>query len=587
MLSIKSISARNFLSIGNVTQAIDFSEESLTLVLGVNADLGGESSGSRNGVGKSAILNALSYAIYGQALTNIRKDNLVNHINGKNMLVTVDFEKDGKSYRIERGRKPNVLKYYINNQAVETKPEDEGQGDSRETQKDIDQLVGLSHDMFKHIIALNTYSEPFLSMKAGDQRAIIEQLLGVTALSEKAECLKEQIKSTKDEILKETTKIDAVKKSNQRIQDSIDSLKLKQSMWQKKRKDDIASFESAIQQLNEVDIDKEIDMHRQLSDYIELAEKHKNLSKQKAMLESSVMQASKTANRYQQEIIRLNDKKCPSCDQQLHDHKHTEMLDTVNKNFNEADMYLCKLSQELTNILDEIKSTPELGTEPKTFYNTVNEAYNHKSNLENLSNQIKHKLQEQDIYQEQIVELENTALQDISWEAVNELTTVKEHQEFLLKLLTNKDSFIRKTIIDRNLAYLNSRLTYYLDQVGLPHTVVFQNDLSVEISILGQSLDFDNLSRGERNRLILGLSWSFRDVWESLYSSVNLMFIDELIDNGLDASGVESALSVLKKMCREGKRNIWLISHRDELQSRIPNILKVTKENGFTTYNHA
>ena len=166
------------------------------------------------------------------------------------------------------------------------------------------------------------------------------------------------------------------------------------------------------------------------------------------------------------------------------------------------------------------------------------------------------------------------------------MNNLKEHQEFLLKLLTSKDSFIRKKIIDQNLAYLNNRLTFYLDKMGLPHSVTFLNDLTVEITQLGQDLDFDNLSRGERNRLILGLSWSFRDVWESLYQNINLLFIDELIDNGLDASGVESALAVLKKMARERNKNIYLISHKDELIGRVNNVLKVIKENGFTSYDN-
>ena len=197
---------------------------------------------------------------------------------------------------------------------------------------------------------------------------------------------------------------------------------------------------------------------------------------------------------------------------------------------------------------------------------------------------MKNKQEEVDTYQEQITELEHTALQEINWDTVNSLNLMKEHQEFLLKLLTSKDSFIRKKIIDQNLAYLNNRLTYYLDKVGLPHTVVFQNDLTVEITQLGQDLDFDNLSRGERNRLILGLSWAFRDVWESLYQNINLLFIDELIDSGMDANGVENSIGILKKMARERNKNIYLISHRDELVGRVNNVLKVIKENGFTSY---
>jgi DNA repair exonuclease SbcCD ATPase subunit len=202
-----------------------------------------------------------------------------------------------------------------------------------------------------------------------------------------------------------------------------------------------------------------------------------------------------------------------------------------------------------------------------------------------LLTQITNKHAETDPYGEQITDMQTKALQTVSYDALNELTRVQEHQDFLLKLLTSKDSFVRKKIIDQNLSYLNSRLTHYLDRMGLPHTVKFMNDLSVNIEELGRELDFDNLSRGERTRLILSMSWAFRDVWESLYHPINLLFIDELIDNGLDTAGVENALGLLKRMSRERNKSVWLVSHRDELAGRVENILKVVKENGFTNYN--
>ena len=158
MIVIKDLTVKNFMSVGNVTQAVRFTDNGLTLVLGNNVDLGGD--GSRNGTGKTTIINALSYAIYGNALTNIRKDNLINKTNGKAMLVTLDFVKDGTQYRIERGRRPNTLKYYVNEQNVD---EDEAQGEKRQTQ--IEKLFGMSHDMSKHIVALNTYTESLPSMR--------------------------------------------------------------------------------------------------------------------------------------------------------------------------------------------------------------------------------------------------------------------------------------------------------------------------------------------------------------------------------------------------------------------------------------
>ena len=179
------------MSVGQNTQAVDFEQEHLTLVLGANLDLGGDDTGSRNGTGKTTIINALSYALYGQALTNIKKENLINKINGKNMLVTVEFEKSGNKYRIERGRKPNILRLFVNDDQIKTdEKDDDAQGDSRETQKAIEQMLEMSHTMFKHLVALNTYTEPFLAMRAADQREVIEQLLGITLLSEKAELLK-------------------------------------------------------------------------------------------------------------------------------------------------------------------------------------------------------------------------------------------------------------------------------------------------------------------------------------------------------------------------------------------------------------
>ena len=216
----------------------------------------------------------------------------------------------------------------------------------------------------------------------------------------------------------------------------------------------------------------------------------------------------------------------------------------------------------------------------------LNEAYEHQGKINTLAESLENELEAVDPYTEQIEKLKAEGLQQIDYEHLNEINSLKEHQEFLLRLLTDKGSFIRKRIIDQNLNYLNKRLEYYLDKTGLPHEVKFLNDLTVEITELGKDLDFDNLSRGERNRLILGLSWAFRDVYESLNVPLDLMFIDELIDNGTDPNGVEACLSILKKTTRERNKNIFLISHREELVGRVNNMLQVIKENGFTNFSY-
>jgi len=584
MIKIKDLTVKNFMSVGNQTQAVNFGREQLTLVLGENLDQGGDDSGSRNGTGKTTIVNALSFALFGTALTNIKKDNLINKINNKNMLVTLSFEKDGNKYKIERGRKPTIMKFYVNSQEQSAESNDDSQGDMRETQKDIDELLGMSHDMFKHIVALNTYTEPFLSLKANEQREIIEQLLGITLLSEKADLLKEQIRITKESIFQETADIEASKKSNDKIQVSITGLETRQSAWYAQQKTDFEKIANSITELQNVDIERELEQHAKLKQYNEHAAKIKSLNKEKATLETAVIQADKSVTKYTKELEQLKNKTCPACEQGLHSHKHEEMTSSAEKNLADAMLYLQGVSDSYTSVLQELETIGDINGRPNTYYDTVEEALKHQNNLTSLESALVKRTDEVDPYQEQIDDLRHTAIQEISWDNINLLNSMKDHQEFLLKLLTNKDSFIRKKIIDQNLAYLNNRLTYYLDKMGLPHQVSFLNDLNVEITQLGQDLDFDNLSRGERNRLILGLSWAFRDVWESLYQSINLLFVDELIDNGLDANGVENALGVLKKMARERKKNIFLISHKDELIGRVNNVLKVIKENGFTSY---
>ena len=584
MIRIKDLTVKNFMSVGNQTQAVDFNREQLTLVLGENLDQGGDDTGSRNGTGKTTIINALSYALYGTALTNIKRNNLINKTNSKGMLVTLHFEKNGVDYRIERGRSPNILKFYINEQEQEMI--DESQGDSRKTQESIHELLGMSHDMFKHIVALNTYSEPFLSMRANDQRAIIEQLLGITILTEKADRLKESVKQTKDSITTETLKIEAIQAANSKIEGTISSLQRTQRAWLSKKSQDVEKLTLGIDELEHVNIDVELESHEKLSNWTEHNNAILALKKELSTLEPALQRADKSVKKLVKDVEDLEDATCYTCGQELHADKKAEIAERKEKELDDAKAYALEITTKVKDVMFALDEIGDINGKPTTFYETAKEAYEHRQNVDSLKTALASKQDETDPYQTQIDELNNSAIQEINWDEINVLTDYKEHQEFLLKLLTNKDSFIRKKIIDQNLAYLNNRLSYYLDKLGLPHQVVFLNDLNVEITQLGQDLDFDNLSRGERNRLILGLSFAFRDVWESLYQGVNLLFIDELIDSGMDAAGVENSLSILKKMGREREKNIYLISHKDELIGRVNHVLKVIKENGFTNYEN-
>lgn len=683
---VKSLSLKNFLSIGNVEQTVDFKRTDLTLILGENLDLGGD--GARNGVGKTAILQGISYALFGLPINQIKRDNLINRTNSKHMLATVEFSVNGVDYKIVRGRKPAILKFYINEKQLGSDEESDAQGENRETQEAIERVLCMSADMFQHIVGLNSYTTPFLSMKVSDQRAIIEQLLGITLLSEKAEAIKELNKTTKEDIQREEFKIAGITEANKRIQEQIDSLKKRQRLWtakhdedllklvteydqlqlidiaaelrahkdltvwnankekidrydallarqtawRQKLNSDVSALQLSLDALNSIDIVVELEAHSRLAQYNQQVLERATWKKELERAKTDGEKLAKSAQKLQEEVYELEQHRCYACGQEFHDSKHTEVLENKRKLLREAnegyatahelwkklsdnevividkptthystETDAIKHSSEVERISKQIQyklnevdpyveqllenSVVQLGPQPKTHYDTEESAIKHSSRVATLLEQITKKHEELDPYAEQISEMESVGLQTVSYATLNNLTNLLQHQDYLLDLLTNKKSFVRKKIIEQNLSYLNNRLTHYLDKMGLPHIVVFQNDLSVEITELGRELDFDNLSRGERNRLILGLSFAFRDVYENLYHSCNLLFIDELIDNGMDTIGVENSLALLKDMSRRRNKSVWLVSHRDELTNRVSSILKVVKENGFTSFS--
>lgn len=589
MLKIKSVTMRNFLSVGNVPQTLDLDGQSLTLILGENIDVGGVN--SRNGVGKSTILQAISFGLFGIPLSNIKKDNLVNSINAKNMVVNISFEVNGKEYRVERGRKPQFFRYFINDTQLLEPETDEGQGEGKHTQVEINKILGFSHDMFRHIVAMNTYTEPFLKLRPGDQRILIEELLGITQISKRSENLKELIKNTKDSIKEEEYRIKAAQDSNQKIQNTINDLTNKSNTWQNARHSRIASAESQLEELQNLNIDAEIENHNKLGDYKTIVsmlnQAIKDLTRQEQALVSTDGKIAKLTKNLEQAEAHT----CHTCGQELHDAKHETMVQEI-KN------HIATLEAELVSHVTDVEATSNyvnelnaglvtIGDEPRTVYQTLAQALEHKNTINNILEGIFREESSVDPYAEQITSLATTGLQVIDDEALGELNTLLKHQDFLLKLLVNKDSFIRKKIVDQNSNQLNHRLNYYLEKLGLPHEVTFKSDLSVEIDLMGRDFDFEQLSRGEMNRVILATSWAFRDVWESLNQNINLLFVDEYLDNGLDAQGADAALGLLKKMAAERQKSIFLISHKEDLIARVSNVLMVKKENGFTKFNAA
>ena len=420
-------------------------------------------------------------------------------------------------------------------------------------------------------------------MRAGDQREIIEEL-GITELSRKADTLKEEVKITKEQIKDEEYRLKAIEDANTRILKSIKDIEHRQRIWQDKHEKELGELEQGLEALSHIDIEQELANHAQLVEYNEKKAKIDETVRWMSSIESDNARQEKLKAKLDAEIISIKEHKCYACGQEMHDSKQEEIPASKEMQAQEVAWQLLSNDGQLLEHHELLESLGELGDKPTVFYQSLTDAYEHQNSVNMLVEQIETKRKQEDPYADQINDMRESSLEELDYSHMNALVSYREHQDFLMKLLTNKDSFIRKKIIDQNLAYLNNRLEFYLDKLGLPHEVVFQSDLNVEITELGRDLDFDNLSRGERNQLILGLSWAFRDIFESLYSTINVMFVDELIDSGMDTNGVEASLAVLKKMVRDRGRSLFLVSHREELQGRVTDVLNVVKENGFTTF---
>lgn len=585
MIALHGITIQNFLSIGNVTQAISFSDQQLVLVLGNNLDLGGED--SRNGAGKSAILNALYYCFYGDALSKIKKDNLINKVNAKQMLVTVEFSVGGVLYRIERGRKPNICKLFSNGNVVAGDDENESQGESRHTQAKITELIGMSKEMMKQICLLNTSTEAFLSMNTANQTALIEELFGITVLSEKANILRDDIKLSKDSVKQEGFRIKAVTDANARIQENIEGIKSKSASWEMRHKVIMATQVKELEKLLEVDIDKELGDHQWNIERTTLVNAQNVLIDEASR---TMKELNPLENRERAVLKKAVDSQligeCPVCHQPLADDEaHDKVLSDLSDERANLILQIDEKKEHLKEVEKGLENLEVPALTRKTFYNTLQAAYEHKGQIDILGDKLQTEQDKENPYLDQITSLTEDGLEVIDRTELEEMISLRDHQEFLLKLLASKESFIRKRIIEQNIAMLNTRLKHYIGEMGLQHGVKFLSDLSAEISLLGNYYDVDNLSRGEKTRLSLSLAWSFRDIFEGQHGKLNLMFIDEVLDNGLDSSGVDSAMAVLKHMARHDGRNIFLISHRESLTGRVDKILTVQKENGFTTFS--
>ena len=297
-LFLRAMGFKNFLSFGNNETTIGLDEDLITVIMGENLDTGGED--SRNGVGKSAIEDALCYALFGGTLRGISNQKLVNDLarKGQSMVVWVTFDKGGYSYLVERSERPGKLlllrKEVGDDTDIRTKEKRKYVYDisrnKTETTDEIISLLGFDLTLFSFLVVNTSESDPFFKLPEAKRRDIIEKLFGFTILSERAENLKEQRKDEKKELIKIETEYVTTVKANERIESQIADMKSRSTAWEKKKKNTIAELTAIITELEKVDVEGEIELLQMAN---ELSAKYKEIGAKKRELNGEIAMFNK------------------------------------------------------------------------------------------------------------------------------------------------------------------------------------------------------------------------------------------------------------------------------------------------------
>lgn len=567
----KTIEVRNFLSFGNQSQVIELDGQGTVTVTGENLDQGGS-----NGAGKTTIINAICYALYNKPFDNISLQRLINSTNAtKNTLMEVRlvFEKGGVEYEIYRARGEDY-RIEIRRDGEDITP---GKGVT-ECDALIEDIVGISYELFTKTVIFSGNSPAFLQLPIAQQRTQIEELFNITMLSEKAQVLKEKIRQTESDI----KVAEAVCTQQQAMIDlhtkHVREARQRVARWEEQTKAEISEIEKTLQTLSTVDFDTEKLLHDERS---RLKQEGAYLAAKLAPKKKDLQQLNTDLEKLMGEEEHLKDARCPYCTQSYSDaqSKLAVVLDSIEHKGG----VLIKLQQEVDALLvQEAEKQTKLGEiEAAIQHQNLDDLLKARENVAALTTKLDGLRGAENPHLDALQQLEAEKVDAVDTSKVDGLRRRLDHQNFLLKLLTDKNSFLRRRIINQTIPFLNGRLNHYTRTLGLPHVVRFDADMSCTVSEFGRELDFGNLSAGEKKRVNTAMALAFRDVLHHLHARTNLLLIDEL-DGALDQNGIDSVIRILKEKSRDEELSIFVISHHPSISGRLDRNLIVRKEHGFS-----
>ena len=567
MLMFKKLSWKNFLSTGNVTNSIDLNTHSSTLITG------------KNGEGKSTMLCALTFVLFGKPFRNVNKNQLVNSINKKNCLVEIEFSVNGHDYVVKRGIKPVVFEIHCDGKLINQ------DAALRDYQKVLEQqILKLNYKTFTQVVILGSATfVPFMQLPALQRREVIEDILDIKVFSIMNTILKDKIAQVKDEISNIDNEINNHKSK-------INSQKKLIEVIESNRKSFIESIEAKLNANNDTINKTYIEMQKVTEEMEHLRVKESKYSETHSAIEkASRMKVKITTNidtcKHDIEFFDKNTS-CPSCAQTIADeHKNKILLELESKitehtnKLNDVEQAVVKLNKQLDSLNEVLDALRTKSIELSTLRNTakiltdqnadlVKEMQDANNNVNDITGE-KLKMRQ---YAEQAIELV-TAKSDL----------LDQRQLHDVAMLLLKDTGIKTAIIREYLPVINKLINKYL--AAMDFFVKFELDDSFQEIIKSRGRDqftYASFSEGEKRRLDLAILFTWRQIARMKNSvNTNLLILDEILDGSLDGTGIDYFLSIMNQFGEH--TNVFVISHKvHQMIERFDHVVRVEKKNDFS-----
>ena len=567
MIIFQKVRWKNFLSTGNSFTEIDFQRSPNTLIIG------------NNGAGKSTILDALCFGLFGKPFRKINKPQLVNSINNSNVVVEIEFAIGKKEYKVIRGIKPNVFEVWSNGAMVDQNAA------SKDYQEHLEKFIlKLNFKSFTQVVILGSASfVPFMQLTPADRRAIIEDLLDIGIFSSMNGVVKERMSEIKEQTTANKYQMELAAEKIKFQKQNIEEHKTRSDTEiEKKKKEVNDSIDQNFTLQRNIDlIQKHIDvLQSKIQDKLSVEKKSTKLIQLESKLESRLKKLDKEYKFYEE------NHDCPTCKQSIADTFRRSQLSGIDKTKGEIGVGIADIEtkiQEANNRIEEIQKIV------KHIQEHNNEIVKHNSTISAVHiyiNKLQKEIQALSTLRESI-ESENDKLKELQQELgelVNkqkEISEQKQYYEYAGSLL--KDTGIKTKIIRQYLPIMNKLINKYL--TAMDFFVNFNINESFEETIKSRHRDefgYANFSEGEKMRIDLALLFTWRQIAKLKNSTnTNLLILDEVFDSSLDGVGTEEFLKLIQEMGSD--TNIFVISHKgDQLFDKFRSIIRFEKKNNFS-----